>query len=222
MRILVAEDESVLLDIIVKRLKNQGYAVDACENGEDALYYVSSTSYDLVIMDIMMPIIDGITVIKKMRAGSNNTPVLLLTARDSVEDRVMGLDAGADDYLVKPFAYEELLARIRVLLRRGAVESSDVLCIADLTLEISSHIVRRGDKEISLSSREFSVLEYMLRNKGMVLTREQIESHVWDYSFEGGSNIVDVYIRYLRRKLDDPFEIKLIHTVRGAGYTLKQ
>lgn len=222
MRILVAEDEKELLEILVKRLKEKGYGVDGCGNGNDASYYLESTSYDLAILDIMMPGKDGLSVLKELRTAKNDLPVLLLTARDAVEDRVKGLDTGADDYLTKPFAFDELMARIRMLLRRRSADKSDVLAAGDLTMELSSHLVKRAGREIALSAREFSILEVLLRNKGAVLSRSQLESHVWDYDFEGGSNIVDVYVRYLRKKIDDGFETKLIQTVRGVGYTIRE
>lgn len=222
MRILVAEDEKELLEILVKRLKEEGYGVDGCENGTDASYYLENTAYDLAILDIMMPGKDGLAVLKELRTAKNELPVLLLTARDAVEDRVKGLDTGADDYLTKPFAFDELLARIRMLLRRHSTDKSDVLTAGDLTMELSTHMVKRAGKEIALSAREFSILEVLLRNKGAVLSRSQLESHVWDYDFEGGSNIVDVYVRYLRKKIDDGSETKLIQTVRGVGYTIRE
>ena len=222
MRILVVEDEKDLLDITVKRLKSDGFGVDECLNGEDALYYTENTQYDLVILDIMIPKIDGLTVLRTLRSNNNNIPILLLTARDSINDRVEGLNAGADDYLIKPFVYDELIARIRALLRRNSNEKTDKLKISDLTMELSTKKVFRGDKEILLSSKEFSLLEYLMRNKGAVISRSQLENHVWDYNFEGGSNIVDVYIRYLRKKVDEPFDIKLIHTIRGMGYSLRE
>ena len=222
MRILVAEDERELLDITVKRLKAEGYAVDGCDNGDDAAYYLEQTPYDLAILDIMMPGRDGLSVLRGLRAAGRSLPVLLLTALDAVGDRVSGLDAGADDYLTKPFAFDELLARIRVLLRRSSSGKAVVLTADDLTLELSTRTVRRAGREIALSSKEYAILEYLLRNKGAVLSRRQLESHVWDYDFEGGSNIVDVYVRYLRRKIDDSFEKKLIQTVRGVGYTIRQ
>lgn len=222
LRILVAEDERDLLEITVKRLKSDGFGVDGCENGEDALYYIENTKYDMAVLDIMMPKIDGLTVLRTLRARGNAIPVLLLTAKDSISDRVEGLNSGADDYLIKPFAYDELIARIRALLRRNSTEKTDVLKVADLTIELSTKKVSRGGKEIVLSAKEFSLLEYLMRNKGAVLSRGQLENHVWDYGFEGGSNIVDVYIRYLRKKIDEPFEVKLIHTVRGMGYTIRE
>jgi len=170
----------------------------------------------------MMPRLDGLSVLRKMRSGGNPVPVLLLTAKDAVSDRVQGLDAGADDYLTKPYAFEELMARIRALVRRNSTEKSDVLTVGDLSVELSTKRVMRGGKEILLSAKEFGLLETLIRHKGQVLSRAQLENQVWDFGFEGSSNIVDVYIRYLRRKVDDPFEKKLIHTIRGAGYVLKE
>lgn len=222
MRILFAEDEKDLLEVAVKRLKAEGFGVDGCADGEEALLYAMSTDYDLLILDIMMPKADGITVLKKLRASGKNMPVLLLTAKDAVSDRVAGLDAGADDYLTKPYAFSELLARIRALLRRNGDIKSDVLTAGDLKLELSTHRVKRGDVEIELSSKEFALLESFMRNKGKILTRAQLETQVWDYGFTGGSNVIDVYIRYLRKKIDEPFQKKLIHTVRGSGYVLKE
>lgn len=186
MRILVAEDEKELLNIILKKLKEEGYGADGCDNGKDAAYYLLHTGYDLAILDIMMPGKDGITVLKEIRERKLTLPVLFLTARDAVEDRVKGLDSGADDYLTKPFSFEELMARIRMLLRRNSEDKSDILITGDLKLELSAHRVFRGDREIFLSAREFAVLECLMRNKGMVLSRNQLESHVWDYNFEGG------------------------------------
>lgn len=222
MRILVADDEHDLLDVTIKRLKSDGFSVDGCENGEDALFYIENTKYDLAVLDIMMPKLDGLTVLRTLRARKNSIPILLLTAKDSINDRVEGLNAGADDYLIKPFAYDELIARIRALLRRHSDEKTDILSVADLTMELSTKKVIRNGIEITLSSKEFSLLEYLMRNKGAVISREQLENHVWDYGFEGGSNIVDVYIRYLRKKIDEPFEVKLIHTIRGMGYTIRE
>ncbi|MBD3108178.1 response regulator transcription factor [Bacillus sp. AGMB 02131] len=221
MRILIVEDELDLQNVLVKRLRAEYYSVDACDNGNDALDYIEVTPYDLIILDIMIPGIDGLQVLQKMRAADNNTPVLLLTAKDSIEDRVKGLDYGADDYLVKPFAFDELLARLRVLTRRQTGSTSNVFQIDDLTVDCNKHEVKRGNRIIELSSKEFAILEYMIRNKDVVLTRDKIEQHVWNYDYEGGSNIVDVYIRYLRKKIDSQSETKLIHTVRGAGYVLR-
>ena len=222
MRILFAEDEPALREVTVKRLKAEGFGVDGCRDGREALDYLDSTDYDVVILDIMMPGIDGLTVLRTLRSRGNTVPVMLLTARDAVADRVGGLDAGADDYLTKPFEFAELTARIRALLRRNSDNKTDTASVADLTVEFSTRKVTRGGVEISLSSREFALLESLIRNKGAILSRTQLENQVWDFGFEGGSNIVDVYIRYLRKKIDDPFEKKLIHTVRGAGYTLRE
>ncbi len=221
MRILIVEDEQDLQNILVKRLKAEHYSVDACGNGRDALDYIAMASYDLIVLDIMIPGIDGLEVLRRMRDERNTTPVLLLTAKDAIEDRVKGLDSGADDYLVKPFAFDELLARIRVLMRRQTGSTSNVFEMADLVVDCNTHKVTRQGKAIELSSKEFAILEYMIRNKEVVLTRDKIEQHVWNYEYEGGSNIVDVYIRYLRKKIDSGFDVKLIHTVRGAGYVLR-
>ena len=225
MRILVIEDEKNLNDIIVKRLILEKYGVDTCFNGNDALEYIFSTEYDVIVSDIMLPGIDGFEILKRIREKGIKTPILLLTALDGIEDRVKGLDYGADDYLVKPFAFDELMARIRVLLRRnstnGNSNASNIFSIANLTVNCNSHDVFRDDVSIKLSTREFTILEYMIRNKERVLSREQIEQHIWNYDYEGGTNVIDVYIRYLRKKIDKDFEPKLIHTVRGIGYVLK-
>ena len=225
MRILVIEDEKNLNDIIVKRLILEKYGVDTCFNGNDALEYIFSTEYDVIVSDIMLPGIDGFEILKRIREKGIKTPVLLLTALDGIEDRVKGLDYGADDYLVRPFAFDELMARIRVLLRRnstnGNSNASNISSIANLTVNCNSHDVFRDDVPIKLSTREFTILEYMIRNKERVLSREQIEQHIWNYDYEGGTNVIDVYIRYLRKKIDKDFEPKLIHTVRGIGYVLK-
>ena len=221
MRILVVEDEVNLNDIIVKKLKLEHYGVDSCFDGKEALDYIFSIEYDVIILDIMLPKLDGFEVLKKIRKQNIKTPVLLLTARDGIEDRVQGLDFGADDYLIKPFAFDELLARIRVLLRRNTNNASNVFTIANLTVNCDSHEVSRDKISIKLSTREFTILEYMIRNKEKVLSREKIEQHIWDYNYEGGTNVVDVYIRYLRKKIDDNFSPKLIHTIRGIGYILK-
>lgn len=225
MRILVVEDEKNLNDIIVKRLILEKYGVDTCFNGNDALEYIFSTEYDVIVSDIMLPGIDGFEILKRIREKGIKTPVLLLTALDGIEDRVKGLDYGADDYLVKPFAFDELMARIRVLLRRnstnGNSNASNIFSIANLTVNCNSHDVFRDDVPIKLSTREFTILEYMIRNKERVLSRERIEQHIWNYDYEGGTNVIDVYIRYLRKKIDKDFEPKLIHTVRGIGYVLK-
>ena len=221
MRILVVEDEVNLNDIIVKKLKLEHYGVDSCFDGKEALDYIFSAEYDVILLDIMLPKLDGFEVLKKIRNKNIKTPVLLLTARDGIEDRVQGLDFGADDYLVKPFAFDELLARIRVLLRRNTDNASNIFTLSNLTVNCNSHEVFRDNTSIKLSTREFTILEYMIRNKEKVLSREKIEQHIWDYNYEGGTNVVDVYIRYLRKKVDDNFSPKLIHTIRGIGYILK-
>jgi len=221
MRILVVEDEPHLNDVIVKKMQTEHYSVDSCLNGRDALDYIEGAEYDAIILDIMMPKVSGLDVLKALRLGNDKTPVLLLTAKDSVEDRVTGLDAGADDYLVKPFAFDELLARIRTMLRRASGQADNCLTVADLQMNCDARTVFRGKVPITLSSKEFSILEYMMRNQGIVLTRDKIEQHIWNYDYEGGSNVVDVYIRYLRKKIDDEFTPKLIHTVRGTGYVLR-
>lgn len=221
MRLLVVEDEIHLQTIIKKRLIKEHYSVDACGDGLEALDYLAVSPYDAVILDIMLPGLSGIKVLKRIRAEGNRVPVLFLTARDGIDDRVAGLDCGADDYLVKPFAFEELLARIRVMLRRTTEHATDELTLADLTVDLKSHQVSRGGKSIELSGKEYAMLEYLMRNQGRVLSREQIEQHVWSFDYEGGSNMVDVYIRYLRKKIDEGFEQKLIHTVRGAGYVMR-
>ncbi len=221
MRILVVEDEKDLNNVITKKLEAELYSVDSCFDGKQALEYIEFAEYDAIILDIMMPLVDGIQVLKKMRSENKNTPVLLLTAKDSINDRVVGLDAGADDYLVKPFSFEELLARLRAMLRRASNHTSNCYTLANLTVNCDTRTVFRDDVEISLSSKEFSILEYMIRNSGIVLTRDKIEQHIWNYDYEGGSNVVDVYIRYLRKKIDDGYSPKLIHTLRGTGYVLK-
>ncbi len=222
MRILVIEDERDLNLLIKKRLKDEGYSVDSAYDGEEAIDYLESADYDLLIVDIMMPKKDGLSLISELRAKKRSTPAIFLSAKDTIEDRVKGLDAGADDYLVKPFAFEELLARIRVLLRKPLTIKSNVLTLADLSLNVDTHEVKRGDVTINLSAKEFNILRYMLLNQGIVLSRETIEEHIWDYDYMGASNMVDVYIRYLRRKIDEGHAKKLIHTVRGMGYVLKE
>lgn len=224
MRILVVEDEKKINDVIVKTLKKEKYGVDSCFDGEEALDYIFSVEYDIILLDIMLPKKDGFEVLKSMRKKGIKTPVLFLTARDQIEDRVRGLDLGADDYLVKPFAFEELLARIRVVLRKNSIsgeDSGNVLKIANLTVDCNKHEVFRDDVFIKLSAKEFSILEYMMRNKGRVVSKEKIEEHVWDFDYEGGSNIVEVYIKFLRKKVDNDFSPKLIHTIRRVGYILK-
>ena len=222
MRLLVVEDEKNLNKLITKKLTSEGYTVDSCFDGLEAMDYLSMASYDGVISDVMMPRLDGFQMLQKMRQQGNSTPVLFLTARDSIEDRVEGLDMGASDYLVKPFAFQELLARIRVLTRVKAQDTAgSTYSIADLTLNTATRQVTRGGRSISLSAKEFALLEYLMRNKDRVLSRDQIENNLWNFDYEGGTNAVDVYIRYLRKKVDEDFDRKLIHTVRGVGYVLR-
>ena len=221
MRLLVVEDEKKLNELITKKLEKEYYGVDSCFDGEEAVRYVEGTEYDAIILDIMLPKLDGFEVIKKIRARKNKVPILLLTARDNIDDKVKGLDYGADDYLVKPFIFEELMARIRVLLRRNSGNADNVITIANLKVDLDAKLVFRDDVLIKLSGREYSILEYLIRNKGKILPRERIENHIWNYEYEGGTNVIDVYIRYLRKKIDDSYTPKLIHTVRGLGYVLR-
>ena len=221
MRMLIAEDDRLTADTLAKRLKEEHYAVDVCYNGVDAIDYLLSAPYDVAVLDIMMPGMDGIQVLSALRKAGRHTPVLLLTARDAVSDRVSGLNAGADDYLVKPFAYEELSARLRVLTRRTR-QTSNRFVAGDLIVDCDARSVTRGGESISLTSREFALLEYLIRNKGRVLSRSQIMEHVWSYEYEGASNMIDVYIRNLRRKIDEGRDVKLIHTVRYSGYVLRE
>ena len=221
MRLLVVEDEKKLNDLITKKLEKEYYGVDSCFDGEEAVRYVEGTEYDAIILDIMLPKLDGFEVIKRIRAKKNKVPILLLTARDNIDDKVKGLDYGADDYLVKPFIFEELMARIRVLLRRNSGNADNIITIANLKVDLDAKTVFRDDVLIKLSGREYSILEYLIRNKGKILSRERIEDHIWNYDYEGGTNVIDVYIRYLRKKIDDGYTPKLIHTVRGLGYVLR-
>lgn len=222
MRILIAEDEKDLNNIIKQNMEEEGYSVDACYNGEDALYYLQNTEYDAAIIDVMMPIMDGFEAVKEYRLGQGKTPILFLTARDSVEDKVKGLDLGADDYLTKPFSFAELTARVRVMTRKKFSNPTNIYTIDDLSLDSNSKTVTRAGKEIRLSAKEFSLLEYMIRNKNKVLSREQIENNLYNFDYEGGTNVVDVYISYLRKKIDEGHSRKIIHTVRGYGYILKE
>lgn len=222
MRILVVEDERDLNRIIKKRLEKEDYSVDSYYDGEEAMDFLAVGEYDLVLLDIMMPKADGLEVVRRMRGKKISTPVLFLTAKDTVADKVTGLDAGAEDYLVKPFAFEELLARIRALTRKSAGQITNQLTLADLTLDMKSRRVVRSDTVIPLSAREFAILEYLMLNQGTVLSREKIENHIWNFDYAGGSNVIDVYIRYLRKKIDDPFSVRLIHTVRGSGYVMRE
>jgi len=222
MRILVVEDEQKVASFIQKGLVEEGYAVDVAHDGEDGLAMALDGVHDLVVLDIMLPKRDGLAVLRELRNRRSQTSVLLLTARDAVADRVTGLDTGADDYLVKPFAFDELLARVRALLRRRGGDRLAVLAAADLTLDPATREVRRGGKKIDLTPKEYALLEYLLRNKGRVLNRALIAQHVWDYDFDTATNVIDVYINYLRKKVDAEFAPRLIHTVRGAGYVLRE
>lgn len=222
MRVLFAEDEYDLNDIVCRKLRKEGYTVDACYDGQEALEYLAVTDYDAVILDIMMPKVNGYEVLKKLREDRKRTPVLFLTARDSVEDRVLGLDSGANDYLIKPFSFDELMARIRTMIRLSAGHATTLLQAGDLTLDTASHTVRRANELVLLSAREYALLEYLMLNKNIVLSREKIEEHIWDYDYEGGTNLVDVYISYLRKKIEGADSCKLIHTIRGSGYVLKE
>ena len=221
MRILVVEDEKKIAGFIKRGLKEEGYAVDVAADGDEGYELASVNDYDLIILDIMLPKCDGVTLCKKLRAEKLEAPIIMLTAKTSVQDKVTGLDAGANDYLTKPFAFEELLARMRVLLRR-AVQPATRLQVADLVLDLLSHKVSRADRDIILSSREFALLDYLMRNAGTVVTRTMISEHVWDIDFDTSTNVIDVYINYLRNKIDADFDQKLIQTIRGRGYMLKE
>ena len=221
MRILVVDDDRRLCAVIKRGLLEESYAVDLAYDGEDGEYLAEVNPYDLVILDIMLPIKDGIEVCRELRAKKISTPILMLTAKDAVEDRVKGLDTGADDYLVKPFAFSELLARVRALLRREGTSKSPELRVGDLVLNTLTREVNRGQRPIELTTKEYVILEYLMRHPKVVVTRTMIEEHAWDYDFDSLSNLVDVYIRRLRRKLDTEGEDSLIQTVRGAGYRLK-
>lgn len=225
MRILVVEDEKSLNKLLNKRLENNGFSVVSCYNGVEALEVLKIDVFDVIVMDIMMPKVTGIEVLKNMKEIGISTPVLFLTAKDSVNDKVYGLELGAADYLVKPFSFEELLARIRVILRNKSSQSdvySNILRVGDLILDRKSYMAKRGDNVISLSIKEFEVLEYLMKHEGEVLSRERIESDVWETEYCGLTNVIDVYIRYLRKKIDDDYDKKLIHTVRGVGYVIRE
>lgn len=222
MRILIADDERSLCDVIAKRLSMEGFSADCCYNGEEAMDYLRFAEYDAIVLDIMMPKTTGLELLTWIRNTKNSVPVLLLTAKDAISDRVAGLNAGADDYLVKPFSLDELVARIHAITRRKSGIVTNIITAGDLTMNLNTHSVTRSGKTISLSSKEFAILEYLVKNKGNVLSREKIEQHIWNYDYEGGSNVIDVYISYLRKKVDGDFETKLIHTIRGVGYIIKE
>ncbi|MBI3244668.1 MAG: response regulator transcription factor [Chloroflexi bacterium] len=221
MRVLIVEDERKISAYVKRGLEEQGYAVDAAFTGREALDWADTVTFDVIVLDILLPELDGLAVCRELRKRGVRAPILMLTARDAVDDRVAGLDAGADDYLVKPFALKELLARLRALTRRAAdAPKSALLEIGDLSLDTLTHRVKRGGKLIELTAKEYAVLECLMREPERVLTRTMIAEHVWNYDVFNQSNVVDVYIRNLRRKIDDGFEVKLIHTIRGAGYRL--
>ena len=222
MRILVAEDEKALNRILVKQFTKLGYSVDSCFDGESVFDFLAGAKYDAIVMDVMMPKKDGFQVLTEMRSMKDSTPVIFLTAKTEINDRVYGLDLGANDYLIKPFSFEELAARVRMITRDSKGNSTNIFTVGDLNVDVKSHEVKRAGKKIDLSAREYSILEALIRNAGTVMTREKIESTVWNYDYEGGTNVIDVYIRYLRKKIDDGFDAKLIHTVRGVGYILKE
>jgi len=222
MRLLVVEDERDMNRVLVKGLEAEGYVVDSCFDGESGLDYLCMEEYDGVILDVMLPKIDGFTVLKTARSRGVTTPVLFLTAKSGIHHIVHGLDIGADDYLVKPFDFRELYARIRMITRKKADVKENIYTCSNLTVDCNSYSVKRGEDTIELSPKEYSVLLYLIRNQNIVVTREQIEDNIWDFNREGGSNLIDVYIRYLRKKIDDPYENKLIHTIRGVGYILKE
>jgi heavy metal response regulator len=221
MRLLLVEDQAKVARFIQRGLEEEHYAVDVATRGEDALVLLDVTPYDLVILDIMLPGMDGMQVCRELRRDGNSVPVLMLTARDSLEDKVSGLDVGADDYVTKPFAFPEFLARVRALLRRQEDVKTAEIKVNDLILNTATHEVARDGQPIELASKEYAVLEYLMRRAGQVVTRTMILEAVWDYDFDPGSNVVDVYIRYLRRKIDDPYPVKLLETIRGSGYRLR-
>ncbi|GAK53972.1 response regulator receiver domain protein, CheY-like protein [Candidatus Moduliflexus flocculans] len=221
MRILVIEDDRKVAGFIQKGLMEEQYAVDICYDGVDGLFWATEYAYDVILLDIMLPKKDGLSVCRELRASKITTPIIMLTARDTVDDKIKGLDVGADDYLAKPFSFGELLARVRALLRRSQNYTTPLLKLADLELDPASHNVTRGGQEITLTGKEYALLEYLLRNQGRVLTETLIVEHVWDMNYEPGTNVLNVYIHHLRNKIDKGFDKKLLHTIRGAGYVLK-
>jgi len=222
MRILVVEDEKKVARFIQQGLEEEHYAVDVAFDGDEGFRMATSQGYDLIILDVMLPKKDGFAFTRELRAVDGTTPILMLTAKTQTEDKVAGLDSGADDYLTKPFAFAELLARVRSLLRRGSIEKSTVLTIGDLELDTVTHRAKRGGRTIDLTAKEYALLEFLLRNKDRVLSRTIISEHIWDYSFDTGTNLIDVYVSHLRNKVDAGFPVKLIHTIRGVGYVMKE
>jgi DNA-binding response OmpR family regulator len=218
---LIIEDNRSMQKLLSKRLVDESYAVDSCFDGEEGLEYALQVAYDCILLDLMIPKIPGLEVLRKLRQNGNTSKILILTAKDSIEDRIKGLDAGADDYLIKPFSLDELLARIRALIRRKSENKTEIITLADLTVDTSTRTVIRDNQTIILTSKEYAIFEYLMRNKGYIMTRAQINEHVWDYSYYTESNVIDVYILYLRNKIDKGFEKKLIHTVRGFGYVMR-
>ena len=222
MRLLIAEDEKHLNKTLNERLTKAGYTVDSCFDGEDAVYYIENTQYDGIILDVMMPKINGFEVLRVMSDKKILTPVLMLTAKDSDEDIITGLDLGANDYLTKPFSFNVLCARIRAMLRVKENVTGTVFEIADLTVDTITRVVKRGDTVIELSSKEYSVLEYLMRNKGIIVSKEKIEENIWNYEYEGSSDVIKVYIHHLRKKIDGNFDKKLLHTIKNVGYVIKE
>ena len=222
MRLLIVEDEKHLNKTLTERLTKIGYSVDSCFDGEDAMYYIENTQYDGIILDVMIPKINGFDVLYKVREKEILTPVLMLTAKDSDEDIITGLDTGANDYLTKPFSFDVLCARIRAMLRIKENIMGNTLEIADLSVDTNTRVVKRGDIIIELSSKEYSILEYLMRNKGIVVSKEKIEENIWNYEYEGSSDVIKVYIHHLRRKIDDNYEKKLLHTIKNVGYIIKE
>ncbi len=221
MKILVVEDEKDLNLLIIKMLKKAGYSADGCCDGREALDYLAGSDYDAILLDVMMPNMNGYELLKKLRDRGDDISILMLTAKDAVEDRVKGLDLGADDYLIKPFSVDELLARIRAMTRKRNGNKTNLMSLEDLTIDISRRTVVRSGQEIQLIPKEFSILEYMMRNQGIVLSRERLENQIWNYEYSGSSNSVDVYMSRLRKKIDSGHEVKLLHTIRGVGWVLK-
>jgi heavy metal response regulator len=221
-RILVVEDEKKVAQFIRQALEEEGYEVDVAPDGEQGLALAQTGRYELIVLDVMLPRLDGMEMLRRFRAAEGATPTLMLTARTAVEDRVAGLDGGADDYLTKPFAVAEFLARVRSLLRRGTMEKTTLLAIADLELDTVSHRARRAGRPIELTAKEYALLEFFLRNRDRVLSRTSISEHIWKYNFDTGTNIIDVYVNHLRNKIDEGFDRRLIHTVRGVGYVMKE